>query len=431
MRPFVRNIKMIESDGTTETLKIRDNSLRDSLLFVRDFGADPSLPDNSSFINAAIRAAAEQHKALVFDQGTYYIKSSIVIELLQNEGVGTRDNKLVIYGNDCVIAADHCYGMRICGDVNGQGQQWINLTINDMCIQNKGGYDYIGNDGIIIGLPDRGRLRSEYGSITFNNVSVRHFNRAFHFQKCAEVTFNGCSADFCREEAICIDMYGAAPTVDDLIFNDCTINGAAGLKVHIHDLLGEGRVSGLHFNRCLFYLNTSSVAGKPSPAVIEQYINFSMKDDIETKDVWFSDCMFDFKKEGDVYLNRKDVFMLSNSYLMNLPPDADHSNVVELTQDYVGNFHINNCYFMCCQRVLNLVWADRVWFTNNVVYANGNTDGGNTYGALFSHNSSNLFITNNQIARYFDDSTPVRPSTITGGVGRIVDNNLGSAINVS
>ena len=158
MRPFIRNYQLINSDGEVENLKIRDNSLRDTLLFVRDFGADPALDDNAPYINAAIRAARDQHKALMFDSDLYYIKSPLVVELKENEGHDNRDrfNKLVIYGNCARIAADHCHGMMIFGERNSVNEQWLDFELYDMTFICKGGIQYNGQDGIVFGNNDNG-----------------------------------------------------------------------------------------------------------------------------------------------------------------------------------------------------------------------------------------------------------------------------------
>lgn len=415
MRPFVRNIKMIESDGTTETLKIRDNSLRDSLLFVRDFGADPSLDDNAPYINAAIRAAIEQNKALMFDEKMYYIKSPLVVEMLDN-------GKFVMYGNGVRIAADHCHGMMIFGQRNAENEHWLNLEVYDMTFYCKGGYAYNGLDGIVFGDPTRGQMNTEGGFTMFKNVALRFFDRAFHFQSSRHMEFIGCTADFCKEEAICFDMRGINPRVDDLKFIGCEFNGAAGIKVHSDQAQTNGRISGIHFDDCDFYKNTTEDPnGHGHPAVMNTYIDMTMQNHIKAADIWFDSCAFD-------QINSRDLFVFTNKYLADLGPEEDHKNDVYYTDCYCGDIHINNCYVMGCGRVLNTTWADRIWFEGNVIYASGVVDGGHTYGALHCSQTNNLFVNDNMIDKYMTEPGPVKDCNIVGGIGRSVAGNLGATI---
>lgn len=417
MRPFVRNIKMIESDGTTETLKIRDNSLRDSLLFVRDFGADPSLDDNAPYINAAIRAAADQHKALVFDSDLYYIKSPLVVELKENEGHDNRDrfNKLVIYGNCARIAADHCHGMVIFGERNSVNEQWLDFELYDMTFICKGGTQYNGMDGIVFGNNANGQMNTEGGFTMFKNVAVRYFDRAFHFLSCRHMEFIGCTADFIKEECLCFDMSDVNPRVDDLKFIGCEFNGAAGIKVHTGGAVTNGRISGIHFDDCDFYKNVGS------PVTMNTYIDFTMSNHIKASDIWFNNCAFD-------QINGNDLFVFTNTYLAGLGPDEDHTNRVDITDCYVGDIHICDCYIMNGKRILNCTWADRIWFKGNIVYAHGLTQGIYNFGAIHSSYTSYIFIRENMIDKYLTDAGAIPDCNVVGGLGRSIGGNLGATI---
>lgn len=418
MRPFVRNIKMIESDGTTETLKIRDNSLRDSLLFVRDFGADPSLPDNAPYINAAIRAAAEQHKALMFDASVYYIKSPIVVDLAYTPGAdGIHPNKLVIYGNNAWIAPDHCHGIMIQGERNNVNEQWLNLEVYDLTINAKGGPEYNGQDGIVFGYNPNGQMNTEGGYTMFKNVAIRYMNRAYHFLSCRHMEFIGCTADFIKEECLCFDMQGINPRVDDLKFIGCEFNGASGAIVHSDNAQTEGRISGIHFDDCDFYRNTES------PVVLNNYFDFTMKNRIKLADLWFNQCAFD-------QINGNNLFIFTNKYLQDLPADVPHVNKYDETECYCGDIHILDCYIMNGKMILNCTWADRVWFKGNLVYAAGLPASPHDYGTVHVSYSNNVFILDNMLDKYLDDSNPPRDCYIVSGSGHAVDNNLGADVHV-
>lgn len=416
MRPYVRNINMIPEEGNVTRLKIRDNSLRDSLLFVRDFGADPSLDDNAPYINAAIRAAAAEHKALMFDSSTYYIKSPIVINLAYTPGAdGIHPNKLVIYGNGAWIAPDHCHGIMIQGERNDENEQWLNLELYDLTINAKGGPAYNGQDGVVFGYNPNGMMNTEGGYTMFKNVAIRYMNRAFHFLSCRHMEFIGCTADFIKEESLCFDMAEINPRVADLKFIGCEFNGRAGIKIHSDRAQTEGIITGIHFDDCDFYKNVLS------DVVMNTYFDFTMENQIKACDIWFNNCAFD-------QINGNDLFVFTNKYLYGLGPDGDHTNKMNVTPCYVGDIHICDCYIMNGKRILNTTWADSIWFRGNMVHATGMPDAAHDYGEIHMSNTSNIFITDNLLDTYLTDGNPPRDCYLVTCGAHVADNNLGATI---